>query len=417
VLARRRKHRQGRREARRAETYDLLVPSRPPRIDLLDADFYVDGPREAYAWMRESSPVHFDDTSGYWGIATYEGVREAEGNAAVFSSAGGTQPESGPLPWMIDMDAPAHRKRRRLVSGAFTPARVRATASSIRATCDTLIDIFAERGECDLRHELAAPLPLIAICDMLGVPPQDRDAMLRWSDAMLGTLNGGAAALDAAAASFGEYAEYAQVMIADRREDPTDDLVSVLVHGEVEGDRLRDDEIMFEALLLLIGGDETTRNVTCGGVEALLAHPDQWQRLVDDRSMVGSAVEEALRWVSPIKSMKRTITRDVEFGGQELRAGDRALLLYESANFDEAQFAEPDRFDVARSPNDHVAFGFGAHFCLGAHLARLELVTVFDRILARLPDLELASDGPPPRSFTGISEMPVRFSPTSVPRT
>jgi len=388
------------------------VSSGPPRVELLEPDFYVDGARDAYAWMRRYSPVHFDERSGCWGIATYEGVRDAERDAVVFSSAGGTQPESGPLPWMIDMDAPAHRKRRRLVSGAFTPARVRATAASIRATCDELIDAFAERGECDLRHDLAAPLPLIVICDMLGVPPADRDAMLRWSDAMLGALNGGPDALERAAASFGEYAEYAQAMIADRRADPTDDLVSVLVHGEIEGDRLRDDEIMFEALLLLIGGDETTRNVTCGGVEVLLVHPDQWQRLADDRSMLGSAVEEALRWVSPIKTMKRTVTRDVEFGGRQLREGDRALLLYESANFDEAQFDDPDRFDIARAPNDHLAFGFGAHFCLGAHLARLELVTVFERILARLPALEFASDGPMPRSMTGISEMPVRFSPT-----
>jgi cytochrome P450 family 142 subfamily A polypeptide 1 len=315
---------------------------------------------------------------------------------------------------MIDMDAPAHRKRRRLVSGAFTPARVRATASSIRMTCDDLIDAFAERGACDLHHDLAAPLPLIVICDMLGVPPEDRDAMLRWSDAMLGTLNGGADAMQAAATSFGEYTEYAQGMIADRRERPTDDLVSVLVQGEVEGDRLGDDEIMFEALLLLIGGDETTRNVTCGGIEALVAHPDQWQRVADDPDLLGGAVEEALRWVSPIKTMKRTVTRGVELGGRELEEGDRALLLYESANFDEAHFDEPDRFDVTRSPNDHIAFGFGAHFCLGAHLARLELQTVFERILARLPDLELASDGPPPRSMTGISEMPVRFTPTRV---
>ena len=213
--------------------------------------------------------------------------------------------------------------------------------------------------------------------------------------------------------SFGGYAEYANAMIADRRADPTDDLVSVLVHGEVDGDRLDDDEIVFEALLLLLGGDETTRNVTCGGVEVLLAHPDQWQRLVHDHRWLEGAVEETLRWVSPIKNMNRTVTRDVEFCGRQLREGDRALLLYESANFDEAQFDEPNRFDVERSPNEHIAFGFGAHFCLGAHLARLELRTVFERILTRLPGLELATDGPPPRSLTGISEMPVRFTPSA----
>jgi cytochrome P450 family 142 subfamily A polypeptide 1 len=236
--------------------------------------------------------------------------------------------------------------------------------------------------------------------------------MLRWSDALLGALNGGAAEMEAAATSFADYAEYAHAMIADRRAHPSDDLVSVLVHGEVDGVRLRDDEIMFEALLLLLGGDETTRNVTCGGVEVLLAHPDQRQRLADDPRLLGGAVEEALRWVSPIKNMNRTITRDVEFGGQRLREGDSTLLLYESANFDEAQFDEPDRFDVERSPNEHIAFGFGSHFCLGAHLARLELHTVLERVFTRLPGLELATDEPPPRSLTGISEMPVRFTPT-----
>jgi cytochrome P450 family 142 subfamily A polypeptide 1 len=395
-----------------AQTYDLPMPTAPPHIDLIAPAFYVDGARDAYAWMRSNSPVHRDEQNECWGIATYAGVREAEGNTAVFSNAGGSQPEAGPMPWMIDMDPPDHRKRRRLVSGAFTPARVRASADSIRATCDELIDAFSERGACDLRHDLAAPLPLIVICDMLGVPPGDRDAMLRWSDGLLGSLNGGADAIEAAATSFGEYAEYAQAMIEDRRANPTDDLVSVLVHDEVDGERLRDDEIMFEALLLLLGGDETTRNVTCTGVEAMLTHPAQWQLLHDDPDLLGGAVEEALRWSSPIKTMKRTVTRDVEFRGQQLHEGDRALLLFESANFDEAQFDEPDRFDVTRSPNDHIAFGFGAHFCLGAHLARLELQTVFERIVTRLPDLELTTDGPPPRSLTGISEMPVRFRPT-----
>jgi cytochrome P450 family 142 subfamily A polypeptide 1 len=388
------------------------VPSAPPRIALLDPSFYGDGVHEAYAWMRANSPVHHDDESGRWGIATHAGVRKAEGDTAVFSSAGGTQAESGPLPWMIDMDPPAHRTRRRLVSGAFTPTRVRAHAASLGAACDALIDEFSERGECDLRSDLAAPLPLIVICDLLGVPPADRTAMLRWSDALLGSLEGGDDATAAAATAFGEYASYAQGLIDDRRVHPRDDLVSVLVHGEVDGAHLEDHEIMFESLLLLIGGDETTRKVTCSGVAALIDHREQWQRVRDDRTLLGGAVEESLRWASPIKHMQRTVTRDVEFGGQQLREVDRVLLLYESANFDEAHFDEPERFDVTRSPNEHLAFGFGPHFCLGAHLARLELHTVFDRIFSRLPDLELATDARPPRSVTGISALPVRFRPT-----
>ena len=182
-------------------------------------------------------------------------------------------------------------------------------------------------------------------------------------------------------------------MIADRRAHPHDDLVSVLVHGEVDGDRLDDDEIVFEALLLLLGGDETTRNVTCGGVE-VAAGASRSEAAVGRRPPLVAEVpsRRRLRWVSPIKNMNRTVTRDVEFGGQQLGEGDQALLLYESANFDEAQFDDPNRFDVERSPNEHIAFGFGAHFCLGAHLARLELHTVFERMLPASPDLELATD-------------------------
>jgi cytochrome P450 family 142 subfamily A polypeptide 1 len=385
-----------------------------PTIDLLDPDFYVNGARDAYDWMRQSSPVHFDEKSNLWGIATYAGVRAAESDASVFSSAGGSRPDTGPLPWMMDMDAPAHLKRRKLVNRAFAPARVRDALPTIRGTCDELIDAVCERGECDFRHDLAAPLPLIVICDLLGVPAGDRAALLHWSDEMLGSLNGGPEAMEAAAVSFGAYTDYAHRMIADRRANPTDDLVSVLVHAEVDGDRLEDDELVFEVLLLLLGGDETTRNVTCGGMEQLLAHPDQAQSLRADPRRIENGVEEMLRWVSPIKNMSRTLTQDLEFGGRQLHEGDTALLLYESANFDEAQFEDPDRFDVGRSPNEHIAFGFGAHFCLGATLARLELRNSFDRLLDRLPDLESATAQPPPRSITGISEMPVRFTPTRV---
>jgi cytochrome P450 family 142 subfamily A polypeptide 1 len=389
------------------------VPQDPPPIDLLDAAFYVNDPRPAYAWMRRHAPVYNDAANSLWGLATYDVVRTAERDAKVFSSAGGSRPDTGPLPWMMDLDPPAHTKRRKLVSHAFTPARVRASAPRIRAICDELIDAVCEQGECDFRHDLAAPLPLIVICDMLGIPADDRADVLRWSDDMLGSLNGGADSLQAAASSFGQYLEYAHALLAARRADPADDLVSVLVHAEVDGDRLTDDELVFDVLLLLLGGDETTRNVTCGGMEQLLAHPEQLARLVDKPALLPVAVEEMLRWVSPIKNMSRTVAVDVDLGGQRLTTGDVVLLLYESANFDESHFADAERFDVGRSPNEHVAFGFGAHFCLGAILARVELHAMFERLLARMPDLELAGDGPPPRLLTGISDMPVRFSPSA----
>ncbi len=185
------------------------------------------------------------------------------------------------------------------------------------------------------------------------------------------------------------------------------------MHAEVEGDRLTDDQIVFESMLILLGGDETTRHVISGGIEQLLENPAQRRRLDEDPSLVPSAIEEMLRWVSPIKNMARTVTRDVELAGTSLSAGDEVALLYESANFDEAQFEEPERFDVGRSPNDHLAFGFGGHFCLGASLARVEVQSMVERVLARLPDLELATDEPLPRFLGALRELPVRFTPTS----
>jgi cytochrome P450 family 142 subfamily A polypeptide 1 len=201
-------------------------------------------------------------------------------------------------------------------------------------------------------------------------------------------------------------------MIAVRRNEPTDDLFSVLVHAEVDGERLGDDEIVFESLLLLLGGDETTRQVTAGGMEQLLVHPADRQRLIDDPALLPSAVEEMIRWVSPIKTMARTTTREVSLDGVTLEPGAKLVVLYESANFDDRHFADPERFDIAREPNDHLGFGFGPHFCLGASLARGELRVMFERLLNRLPDMELASPEPPSRSITGIDSMPVVFSPT-----
>ncbi len=386
-----------------------------PHYDLLAGDFYGERAATAYAWMRDHAPVYFDEANRLWGVARYDAVRAVGGDPATFSNAGGSRPDTGPLPWMIDMDGSDHRKRRKLVSRGFTPARVRGTTDHLVDLCDELIDRVCAAGECDVVRDLAAPLPMIVIGDMLGVPPEDRDRLLHWSDLMLGSLGGTDEAIAAAAVGFTEFDAYARAMLADRRAAPTDDLVSVLAHAEVDGDRLTDDEIVFETLLLLVGGDETTRHVITGGTEQLLRHPDQRALLVEDPGRLPCAVEEMLRWVSPIKNMARVTTRDVVLDGQQLREGDQLVVLYESANFDPAQFDEPERFDVTRTPNDHLAFGFGAHFCLGASLARLEVQTMTARMLERLPDLELATDAPLPRSLGAITSMPVRFTP-SAPR-
>jgi cytochrome P450 family 142 subfamily A polypeptide 1 len=256
------------------------------------------------------------------------------------------------------------------------------------------------------------------IGDALGVAHDDHPTLLRWSDDLM--RGQGSADPDRVAAMIGAfegYTSYIGDVIEDRARCPRDDLMSALVHAEVDGDRLAHDEVVFESLLILIGGDETTRHVITGGLYQLLCDPDRWARLRADRSLVPSAVEESLRWVSPIKNMARTAARDVELGGRTITAGQKLLLLYPSANRDGDQFPEPDTFDIGREPNDHVAFGFGPHFCLGASLARLEVRVAFERLLDRLPDLHLVEADEParrPANFvSGYETMPVAFTPTA----
>jgi cytochrome P450 family 142 subfamily A polypeptide 1 len=388
-------------------------PTRPD-IDFVSGAFWGRDPHPELTWLRHHAPVYFDGQ--VWGIASYDGVRAVSNDPTTFSNAGGIRPDTGPTPMMIDMDDPDHWRRRKLVNRGFTPKRVRASTDRIRQVCDEIIDTVCERGECDFVWDIAAPLPLIMISDALGVAPEDRADLLRWSDDMLRGLTGAPETAASAMDAFVGYTEYVGPLIKARRDDPRDDLMSVLVHADVDGDRLDHDSLVHESLLILIGGDETTRHVISGGAYQLLRDDHDWDRLRADPSALPGAVEEMLRWVSPIKNMARTITHDTDFGGQRLLAGQKLLLLYGSANRDENVFDEPFRFDIARDPNEHVAFGFGAHYCLGNSLARLELRVMFERLLSRLPDLALVDDAEPvhrPANFiSGYESMPVRFSAT-----
>jgi cholest-4-en-3-one 26-monooxygenase len=387
-------------------------------IDLLDGGFYQRDSSEQYEWMRINAPVYFDPENGIWGLASYEAVMAASRDPSTFSSAQGSRPDSW-VPSMINYDDPEHWKRRKLVNRGFTPKRVRDSEQHLRETCDAIIDTVCERGECDFVRDIAAPLPMIVIGDMLGVAPEDRDDLLRWSDDMV-TASGAPSGpvYERAMKASEEYTAYFDRIADHRRVEPTDDLTSVILHAEIDGDRLTQDEARNEALLILVGGDETTRHVISGGMEQLMLHPEQRKLLIEDPSKVKVAVEEMLRWVSPIKNMNRTLTRDAEFMGQQMHEGEKVLLLYESANRDESKFPDPYRFDVERDPNEHVAFGFGSHYCLGQALARLELNVMFERLLTRLPDIELAADPadlPRRRAnfITGLEKMPVMFTPTA----
>ena len=376
------------------------MPDHPtnPAIQLLDGNFYAAGPHPAFTWMRAHAPVYWDAEGKVWGVALHEDVLEVSRQPDLFCSGQSSRPDSPPIPSMINLDDPAHRRRRGLVSRGFTPRRVGDHAAKIRQICRELVDAIAPKGRCDFVAEVAAPLPMMLIGDLLGVEPEDRLMLQRWSDELIAgtSMTATPEAMASAVRAFGEYAEYNRRVVADRRAHPREDMMSVLVEAVIDGEKLSDDDLLQEGLLILVGGNETTRHVLTGGAEALCRHPDQRRKLVEDPSGIPTAVEEMLRWVTPIQNMNRTATRDTEVRGQRIRAGDKLLLLYPSANRDERVFADPFRFDAARDPNPHLAFGFGAHFCLGASLARLELRLLFEELLPRVPDMRLVSDVPPP---------------------
>jgi cytochrome P450 family 142 subfamily A polypeptide 1 len=395
------------------------LPEHPqnPDIHLVSGDFYARDPHPGFTWMREHAPVYWDEKSQVWGITKHAHIQEAAKSPQHFCNGQGMRPDSPPIPSMINMDGASHKKRRNLVNSGFTKRRVGDMEDRVREVCVQLIERVQPAGGCDFVMDLAAYLPLIMIGDLLGVDPADHEDLLRWSDDLIKGTDATAPPEVAmkAASAFGEYAAYNTRVVADRRaKSPADDLMSLLVHAEIDGDRLDDEALLQESLLILIGGDETTRHVITGGMYQLLRHPEQKQALIDDPSKIPTAVEEMLRWVTPIQNMARTALHDVSFHGQTIREGEKLLLLYPSANRDEEVFDDPFRFDISRSPNEHLAFGgYGPHFCLGSSLARLELRVMFEELLSRMPELELASDDPPPMRpsnfITGIEHLPVRY--------
>jgi cytochrome P450 family 142 subfamily A polypeptide 1 len=392
------------------------MPNHPtnPAIRLVDGAFYGGpGPHEGLTWLRENAPVYWDEAGQVWGITLHEDVFALSKDNQTWRNSGGIRPDTPAMPYMIDMDDPDHKKRRSLVSKGFTPRQVADRERRAREVSIDLIERAKIRGRFDFVKDVAAWLPLIMIGDMLGVDPDDYPSLLEWSETMLNATG----AMDteralAAGKAFEDYTAYQRRVIDARRRNPGEDLVSILVHAEVDGERLTDDELIMESLLILIGGDETTRHVLSGGMYQLLLHPEQRAALAADPTKIPTAVEEMLRWVSPIQNMARTAARDVELRGETIRAGQKVLLLYPSANRDAKVFPEPFRFDTARKPNDHIAFGLGGHFCLGSNLARLELRVFFEEALRRLATLELVSDAPPPQRpsnfVSGIESLPVR---------
>jgi cholest-4-en-3-one 26-monooxygenase len=399
------------------------------QIDLANPDTFVAGwPHDAFALLRREAPVYWHPgggkAGGFWVVSKYRDVMAAQLDSKTFSSArGGTilrefegEELEANRAIMLNMDAPRHTRFRRLVNLGFSPKVTNRMAVHIRDIARNIVDAVAARGSCDFVADIAAELPLQVIVEMVGVPMEDRHLVFRWSNQMIGFDDPEyQPSQDVSRIASMEMFMYANQLAEERKKRPRGDadLVSVLMEAEVDGEKLSEVEFDSFFLLLTVAGNETTRNLISGGMLALLQNPEQRDRLLREPTLLPTAVEEMLRWVSPVMYFRRTATRDAELRGQHIREGDKVTLWYGSANRDEDEFPNADQFDVARKPNEHLAFGLGHHFCLGANLARLEISIMFEELLRRLPDLELDGKVERLRSnfINGIKRMPVRFTP------
>jgi len=393
---------------------------------LHDPAAYAHGfPHERFRELREHDPVsHHEHPAwerGYWAVVRHADVQQVSRDSATFHNApdpflpaDDAMDQGDPPPLMISLDDPEHLKLRKLINRGFTPKRVAALTDRLQARVDSIIDALADQRSCDLVNDVALWLPLHVIADLVGVPEADRRQVFEWTELTFG-FDASVTPQERADAALAMYA-YADGLCESRRDAPQDDLLSVLLHAEVDGERLTQFQIDLFFMLLQNAGSETTRNLITSGTLALLEHPDQLERLRADRSLLPVAIEELLRFVTPVIQFTRTAQVDTVVGGQRIAAGERVLMVYSSANRDADAFVEPDQVEVTRQPNDHVAFGAGGpHFCLGASLARLEARVMFDAILSRLEGLEVAADPTElPRVHSnlidGFAHLPIRWT-------
>jgi cholest-4-en-3-one 26-monooxygenase len=398
-------------------------------IDLTDSRHFVDGvPHEWFAFLRANAPVWWHeeaDGPGFWAVTGYDECNTVNRDYEHFSSS-----RKATYIWeltedvlaqqqlvMLNMDPPLHTRYRRLVNKGFTPRMVAQLHERIHEATDRIIDNVIEGGRADFVTDIAAELPLVVIAELLGVPDEDRHKMFDWSNRMVGNEDPEYQSSEeiAQVASMELYA-YASQLFAQKRADPHADLMSVLTEVEMEGEKLSDFELELFFLLLTVAGNETTRNLISGAMATFFEYPDQWEMLCNDRSLLPSAVEEMLRFVTPVMNFRRQTTSSFELGGQQIGADEKVVFFHVSANRDESVFAQPHVFDITRNPNPHIAFGGGGpHFCLGANLARMEIRVMFEHLLDRMPDIKLDGDVQRLQSqfINGVKHIPVAFTPAA----
>ncbi|HEV7734752.1 MAG TPA: cytochrome P450 [Candidatus Binatia bacterium] len=401
-------------------------------LHLGELDFWLRDDREGmFARLRAERPVSFHHEPeipdfatgpGFWALTRHADVVRVSRDHEHFISGRGSNVSDLPIDMleffgsMINMDAPRHTKLRGLVNRGFTPRMVARVEENVRTQARAIVDAVAPLGRCDFVNDVAAKLPLRIICDMLGIPASDHQRIFELTNIILGVGDPeyGSTIADLMAGGL-ELFQYAQALGESRLANATDDITSALMHADVDGQRLSAQEFGSFFILLVVAGNETTRNAISHGMKALTDHPAERARWVADfEGMAPTAVEEIVRWATPVIHFRRTATQDVEIGGQQIREGEKVVLWYNSANRDEAAFPDPYRFDVGRTPNDHVGYGGGGmHFCLGANLARREIKVMFEELLHRLPDIRVTAPPDMLQSFFihGIKRMPVEFTP------
>ncbi|GAA3115997.1 cytochrome P450 [Streptosporangium carneum] len=399
-------------------------------INLVDQDLYArDGaPHDQLRWLRANAPVYRHegdaerDWPRFWAVTRHADVVHVSRRSDLFSSSRrlslfNEMPEEQrelQRLMMLNQDPPEHTRRRSLVNRGFTPRMMGALEQHIRDICHALVDEAKGMPSVDFVRDIAAPLPLYVICELLGAPVEDRDKIFNWSNQMIGADDPDYAADPSAGQNAAaEVYAYANALAAERREQPREDIVTKLLMPDAAGETLDENEFDLFVLLLVVAGNETTRNAASGGMLAFFEHPEQWRRLVADPALAGTAADEIVRWVSPVNLFRRTATADTVIGEQEVKEDDKIVVFYSSANRDEDVFADPYVFDIGRTPNPHIGFGGGgAHFCLGNHLAKLELRVLFEVLAERLPNLAQAGPARRLRSnfINGIKDLPVTLA-------
>ncbi len=389
-------------------------------VDLLD--MHVHDPFTAeplYEWMREQQPLYWDAKNQLWAVSRYDDVLFVSKHTEIFCSRYGVVPGVSTDMWpdeaMINKDGEEHTCQRGLVSKGFTPRRVAGLEDSIRGIVDELFDRVSARGECDLVRDIARPLPMYIIGQMLGYPRERCDEVLDWTDVYVQGGNGQEISQEMME-TFANFTMFHEQILAERKQQRGDDLISIWLDAEIDGKKLSDDKLMWEHNLLLVGGSETTRHSVSLGSYELLQRPDDLKWLREHPEGIPNAAEEMIRYACPFTRMQRTLLTDHTMHGKTMKAGDKIVMMYPAANRDPRAFERPQEFDIRRSfEKPALAFGFGKHYCLGASLARLEMKVFLERLLARTPDMAIAPGAKPepkPGAFLrGIAGLKVTFTP------